>query len=128
MLPPVSTEGLTTADVGDLAARVREQMLQVLREISDPNAPPPPAIPAESFSASRTEKDTPVEAPSNLKGTTPVPSTSIGDMTVPHPRDVSESEERPATPYSEITSEGSIRRSENDTEEEEGMVLVGRPR
>jgi len=117
---------LTAADVGDLAARIREQMLQVLREISDPNAPPPPAIPAETFSVSRTEKDTPVEASSILKETTPVPSTSVGDMTVPHPRDASE--ERPATPYSEITSEGSIRRSENDTEEEEGMVLVGRPR
>jgi lysophosphatidate acyltransferase len=126
VLPPVPTEGLTAADVGDLAARIREQMLQVLREISDPNAPPPPAIPAETFSVSRTEKDTAGEAPSILKETTPVPSTSIGDMTEPHPRDVSE--ERPATPYSEITSEGSIRRSENDTEEEEGMVLVGRPR
>jgi len=127
VLPPVPTEGLTAADVGDLAARIREQMLQVLREISDPNAPSPPAVSAESFSVSRTEKDTPVEAPSILKETTPVPSTSFGDITVSHPRDVSE--ERPATPYSEITSEGSsIRRSENDTEEEEGMVLVGRPR
>ena len=126
MLPPVPTEGLTAADVGDLAARIREQMLQVLREISDPNAPAPPAIPAESFSVSQREKDTPVEAPSILKESTPVPSTSIDDMTVLQPRDVSE--ERPATPYSEITSEGSIRRSENDTEEEEGMVLVGRPR
>jgi lysophosphatidate acyltransferase len=126
VLPPVRTEGLTAADVGDLAARIREQMLQALREISDPNAPPPPAIPAEFFSDSRTEKDTPVEAPSILKETTPVPSASIGDMTASHPRDVSE--ERSATPYSEITSEGSVRRSENDTEEEEGMVLVGRPR
>jgi lysophosphatidate acyltransferase len=126
VLPPVPTEGLTAADVGDLAVRIRGQMLQVLREISDPNAPAPPTIPAESFSVSRTEKDASVEAPSILKETTPVPSTSFGDMTVPHPRDVSE--ERPQTPYSEITSEGSIRRSENDTEEEEGMVLVGRPR
>ena len=126
MLPPVSTEGLTAADVGDLAVRIRGQMLQVLREISDPNAPAPPTIPAESFSVSRTEKDASVEAPSILKETTPVPSTSFGDTTVSHPRDVSE--ERPQTPYSEITSEGSIRRSENDTEEEEGMVLVGRPR
>lgn len=126
MLPPVPTVGLTAADVGDLAVRIRGQMLQVLREISDPNAPAPPTIPAESFSVSRTEKDAPVKAPSILKETTPVPSTSFGDMTASQPRDVSE--ERPQTPYSEITSEGSIRRSENDTEEEEGMVLVGRPR
>ena len=124
MLPPVSTEGLTTADVGDLATRIREQMLQVLREISDPNAPPPPATPTVTFSVSRTEKDIPVEASLTLKETTPVPS--AGDMPAPRPRDVSE--ERPVTPHSEVTSEGSIRRSENDTEEEEGMVLVGRPR
>lgn len=124
VLPPVPTEGLTTADVGDLAIRIREQMLQVLREISDPNAPPPPATPAETFSVPRTEKDVPVEAPSTLKETTPVPS--AGGMTAPRPRDVSE--ERPMTPHSEVASEGSIRRSENDTEEEEGMVLVGRPR
>jgi lysophosphatidate acyltransferase len=124
VLPPVPTEGLTAADVGDLATRIREQMLQVLREISDPNAPPPPATPAETSSASRTEKDIPIEAPSTLKEATPVPS--AGDIAVPQPRDVSE--ERPASPHSEVTSEESVRRSENDTEEEEGMVLVGRPR
>ncbi|KAI0303997.1 1-acyl-sn-glycerol-3-phosphate-acyltransferase [Russula brevipes] len=45
VLPPIPTEGLAAADVGDLAARVREQMIQVLREISDPNAPPPPDTP-----------------------------------------------------------------------------------
>ena len=124
VLPPVPTEGLTAADVGDLATRIREQMLQVLREISDPNAPPPPAPSVETVSVSQTEKDIPADVPPTLKEATPVPFTS--DKTVPQPRDVSE--ERPATPHSEVTSEGSIRRSENDTEEEEGMVLVGRPR
>jgi lysophosphatidate acyltransferase len=124
VLPPVPTEGLTADDVGDLANRVREQMLEALREISDPNAPPPPATSAQAFSMSQTEKEIPVGVPSTPKGTTPVPST--GDVEVPQPRDVPE--ERPVTPYSEVTSEGSVRRSENDTEEEEGMVLVGRPR
>jgi lysophosphatidate acyltransferase len=121
VLPPVPTEGLTAADVSDLATRVHEQMLQVLREISDPNAPLPPATPSPTFSTSQTEKEIPVGAPSIPKETTPVPSTV--DVEVPQPRDIPE--ERPATPYSE---EGSVRRSENDTEEEEGMVLVGRPR
>lgn len=121
MLPPIPTEGLTAADVGDLATRVREQMLEVLREISDPNAPPPPAAPSP---VSQTEKEIPVGLPSTPRETTPVPAT--GDVEVPQPRDTPE--ERPATPYSEVTSEGSVRRSENDTEEEEGMVLVGRPR
>lgn len=120
VLPPVPTEGLAAADVGDLAARIREQMLQVLREISDPNAPPPPDTPPAK---SHAEKDIPVEEPSTLKESTPVPS--FGDTAVPQPRDVPE--ERPTTPHSEVTDEGSIRRSENDTEEEEGMVMVGRP-
>ncbi|KAH9980010.1 hypothetical protein BGW80DRAFT_1220903 [Lactifluus volemus] len=42
VLPQISTDGLTTADVGELSVCVREQMLRVLREISDPNAPPLP--------------------------------------------------------------------------------------
>jgi lysophosphatidate acyltransferase len=125
VLPPVSTGGLTAADVGDLATRVHEQMLQVLRDISDPNAPPPPDTSSETFSMSKPEKDVPVGvAPSTPKETTPVLAT--GDVAAAQPRDVVD--ERPVTPHSEVTSEGSVRRSENDTEEEEGMVLVGRPR
>ncbi|KAI6034998.1 hypothetical protein F5J12DRAFT_7781 [Pisolithus orientalis] len=34
VLPPISTVGLTVADVSELAARVRDQMLDTLREIS----------------------------------------------------------------------------------------------
>jgi lysophosphatidate acyltransferase len=122
VLPPISTDGLTAADVGDLADRAREQMLQVFREISDPNAPPPPATPSEAMYLSQT-KDMPVEASLTLKETTPVPSAV--DVAAMQTRDTPD--ERPVTPHSEVTSEGSIRRSENDTEEE-GMVLVGRPR
>ncbi|KAI0268167.1 1-acylglycerol-3-phosphate O [Gloeopeniophorella convolvens] len=123
VLPPISTKGLTTADAGDLAVRVREQMVQVLREISDPNAPPPPASP-EALPASKPKVNPPVDAPAIPKETTPVPSAH--EAAAPQSSDVSE--ERPATPHSEVTSEGSVRRSENDTEEEEGMVMVGRPR
>ncbi|KAH8988474.1 hypothetical protein EDB92DRAFT_1935721 [Lactarius akahatsu] len=124
VLPPVSTEGLTGADVSDLAIRIHQQMLDTLREISDPNAPPAPDTPTGSFALSQTTKDVTVDAPTP-KESTPVPSTA--DVTAPQPRDVAE--ERPMTPHSEVTSEGSsIRRSENETEEEEGMVMVGRPR
>ena len=124
MLPPVSTEGLTAADVGDLAVRVHQQMLETLREISDPNAPPPPDTASEIFTLSQTTKDISVDTPSTPKESTPVPSTP--DVSTSQLRDVAE--ERPVTPHSEVTSEGSIRRSETETEEEEGMVLVGRPR
>jgi len=124
VLPPISTVGLTTADVGDFSVRVREQMLQVLREISDPNAPPPPDTPPETIPLLQTKDDPSAETPSNLMETTPVPYTA--DVATSQARDIPE--ERPVTPHSEVTSEGSVRRSENDTEDEEGMVLVGRPR
>lgn len=124
-LPPVSTEGLTGADVGDLTVRVRQLMLEALREISDPNAPPAPDTPSEVFKLSQTTKDVSVDTPPTPKESTPVPSTA--DVTASRARDVV-TEERPVTPHSEVTSEGSVRRSENETEEEEGMVLVGRPR
>jgi len=124
-LPPISTEGLTGADVGDLTVRVRQLMLEALREISDPNAPPAPDTPSEVFKLSQTTKDVSVDTPPTPKESTPVPSTA--DVTASRARDVV-AEERPVTPHSEVTSEGSVRRSENETEEEEGMVLVGRPR
>jgi lysophosphatidate acyltransferase len=125
VLPPIPTEGLTAADVGDLAIRVHGLMLETLREISDPNAPPPPVAPAQAVYMSQSEKEKAVVGPSTPNETTPVPFAS--DVDAPQSRNVPE-EERPETPHSEVTSEGSIRRSENDTEEEEGMVLVGRPR
>lgn len=124
MLPPISTDGLTAADVGDLAVRVREQMLETLREISDPNAPPAPDTSSETFGFSQTTKEVSVDTAPTPKESTPVPSAP--DVSVSQLRDVAE--ERSVTPHSEVTSEGSIRRSENETEEEEGMVLVGRPR
>ena len=123
-LPPVSTEGLTGADVGDLTVRVRQLMLGALREISDPNAPPAPDTPSEVFNLSQTTMDVSVDAPPTPKESTPVPT---ADVTASRVRDVV-AEERPVTPHSEVTSEGSVRRSENETSEEEGMVLVGRPR
>lgn len=119
MLPPVSTEGLTAADVGDLAIRVHQQMLETLREISDPNAPPHPDTPSKTVTL---PQDTSVDTPLIPKESTPIPSSP--DESASRPRDVAE--ERPVTPHSEVTSEGSMRRSE--TEEEEGMVMVGRPR
>ncbi len=121
MLPPVSTEGLTAADIGDLASRIRQQMVETLREISDPNAPPAPDAPSEIIGISQTTQDVSVDTPPTQKESTPVP-TPVPSTDV--------AEERPVTPHSEVTSEGSgsVRRSENETEEEEGMVMVGRPR
>ena len=121
-LPPVSTKGLTAADVTDLAVRVRQQMLEALREISDPNAPPVPDTPSQVFTLEQTTKGVSVDTAPTPKESAPVPS-----LTASRSREVV-SEERPVTPHSEVTSEASVRRSENETEEDEGMVVVGRPR
>lgn len=37
VLPPISTDGMTAADVGKLTEQVRDQMLSTLREISTPS-------------------------------------------------------------------------------------------
>lgn len=46
MLPPIRTEGLTTAHVDELAKRTRRDMLQALKEISVPVDDP--TVPAEA--------------------------------------------------------------------------------
>ncbi|KAJ3067102.1 1-acylglycerol-3-phosphate O-acyltransferase [Podochytrium sp. JEL0797] len=54
VLPPVSTEGLVTADVGELTEKVRGQMLATLKEIS---APPPVYAKAIKVPVSKAKKD-----------------------------------------------------------------------
>jgi len=65
VLPPISTTSLTTADVGDLAARTREQMLEALRDISEPterNRKQPPKKDAISASQMREDARTNADA------------------------------------------------------------------
>ncbi|KAG8693619.1 1-acylglycerol-3-phosphate O-acyltransferase [Ceratobasidium sp. 394] len=52
VLPPIPTQGLTPADVSQLAERTREQMLEVLREISAP-------VPGEAARESTPKPSTP---------------------------------------------------------------------
>jgi len=132
VLPPVPTEGLTAADVPALASRVRDQMLEALREISV-------RIPSgQSLSSAVTPRDT-------TDGKNPL----FADSTSPEPP----TEEAPPStaPSSPFSAEGVLEASmgsssslamsefsssrskygasENgaETEEDEGMVLVGRP-
>ncbi|KAF9644501.1 1-acylglycerol-3-phosphate O [Thelephora ganbajun] len=118
VLPPISTTGLTVADVGDLATRTREQMLEALRDISEPldSQPQPPP-----------KKDT-VSVPQtgDIREQTPTPNLpSIDTTPVEHSRE-SDTEAEPSTPSVSSSRRGG---SENgvETEEDEGMVLVGRP-
>jgi len=118
VLPPISTTGLTAADVGDLATHTREQMLQALRDISEAVDPQPkPPSQKDAIPASQTRE---------LREQTPTPDLpSIDTTSVAFTRE-SDTEAEPSTP-----SVTSSRRdgSENgvETEEDEGMVLVGRP-
>lgn len=131
MLPPVSTQGLTAADVSALAARVHEQMVAALREISVPLLSPnvssedkPSLIPPEE---------------SNQPPTDPLSGSAASVFPVePDPTQAassapeSRSESRASTQTSEESSNRGSRLdgSENgtETEEDDGMVLVGRPK
>jgi len=126
VLPPISTTGLTTADVPDLVERIRAQMIAALREISDPNAPPAPSsskAPQDPAIQSRAER-----VPGKDRGLI-IPDASQGEAT---PGEKQEDLASPATPASEaqsLSEESARRGSETgtETEEDEGMVLVGRP-
>ncbi|KAK0447790.1 hypothetical protein EV421DRAFT_1788206 [Armillaria borealis] len=114
-LPPVQTKGLTPEDASALSLRIREQMLEALNEIS-----------ASSPSQAKTEKD------SSSLATGAAETEAVAETKV----DVTEGDsEKPSVAAGAQTSTPSesgsdkARSSENgtETEEDEGMVLVGRP-
>ncbi|KAI0689237.1 1-acylglycerol-3-phosphate O [Cytidiella melzeri] len=135
VLPPVPTAGLAASDVAALAVRVREMMVEALREISVPvpstgsgkkpagdiTVPPPSSSPAE--------KSAPV-ADDALTHILPSVTEAGPDASAT----LSRSESRASTNFSEEQSSPTLSRhglegSETgvETEEDEGMVLVGRP-
>ncbi|KAI5123380.1 hypothetical protein M0805_006088 [Coniferiporia weirii] len=122
ILPPVPTVGLTASDVGELAARVREQMLEALHEISGtlPDVPSSPNV-----------EESVVEPPVPLQQVTggipdELPQTEENESnredaspSVPVPLEVDT--RMPAHPRRDGSDKGP------ETEEDEGMVLVDRP-
>ncbi|KAL0070192.1 1-acylglycerol-3-phosphate O-acyltransferase [Marasmius tenuissimus] len=132
VLPPVPTEGLTAADVPELITRVRNQMLEALLEISS-------HVPAEKKTSSeKAEVEQLSETPSAT--TSSQEYVQLRDEKTPGPSapPVSESDSPGAhgvTPRSpsvssiSSSSHGTRTTSENgtETEEDEGMVLVGKP-
>lgn len=103
VLPPVDTKNLRAEDTNDLVLRVRSQMLETLREISVKSPP--------------------------LEGPTTSPATQKGALEVDSKTPVVV-EDIPAMEAKPVPSSGKAREgSDNgtETEEEEGMVLVGRP-
>ncbi|THU91903.1 1-acylglycerol-3-phosphate O-acyltransferase [Dendrothele bispora CBS 962.96] len=124
VLPPVPTDGLTAKDVPALIERVRGQMLDNLRDISV-----------------KVDSDEPGKSTQNIsstqEATEPAPSfpavASVGSSLPPPDLSSPFSEARSDSKDSLSSSPTSSRRpsepSENgtETEEDEGMVLVGRP-
>ncbi|KAA1466525.1 acyltransferase-domain-containing protein [Dentipellis sp. KUC8613] len=130
VLPPIPTEGLTTADIPDLVVRIHAQMVAALREISDPSAPPAPS--AAGASAGKRE-ETPAATSSHQGEPSAVASAPAAEVkkaeSVPS---TTSTDPSPPSSLADSESESGVRRregSENgvETEEDEGMVLVGRP-
>ncbi|EGN92026.1 hypothetical protein SERLA73DRAFT_191660 [Serpula lacrymans var. lacrymans S7.3] len=127
VLPPIPTSGLTMEDVTELAARVRDQMLAALREISiDVSSG---VQQDESADQTGTSSDLPaVEQPESGPSTVAEGVSGVADSPI-----VSEERDEEAktnTPQfgdaRSLRKEGSEHGTETD--EDEGMVLVGRPK
>ncbi|KAJ7639425.1 hypothetical protein FB45DRAFT_1024147 [Roridomyces roridus] len=125
VLPPIPTTGLTAADVPALVARVRDAMLPALTELST------------KVPASLTKPIAPPE-PASMSSVAAVLSDVIDDHTVAMPEDAvfdapapgpAPSASRESLASSTFDSEGmSASGHLTETEEDdEGMVLVGRP-
>ncbi|KAL0576168.1 1-acylglycerol-3-phosphate O-acyltransferase [Marasmius crinis-equi] len=130
VLPPIPTAGMTAADVPELINNVRNQMLEALRDIST-------HAPAEKRTDSRKDE---AEKPSVLPSSQEYVSARDEKTPGPSAPPIPESEDTPSlgshgagrTPsVSSISSSSNGVRtaSENgaETEEDEGMVLVGKP-
>ncbi|KAJ7506554.1 1-acylglycerol-3-phosphate O [Mycena galericulata] len=121
VLPPIPTAGLTAADVPALVTLVRDQMLAALVDIS-------------TKSPTKPSTETPIAPPdpASVSSVTAVLSDVVSDHTAAMPEDVV-FDAKPA-PGSRESLAGSafegVAGSENLTETEEddeGMILVGRP-
>lgn len=118
VLPPVSTTGLKAQDVSDLAVRVRNLMVEALYDISA-KAPAgqlkKETKAEEHLSPSAPEKVTPQLSEAQFPQKIPVVEENAGSLTM------SSSTSSLHTWQSGTSEYGA------ETEEDEGMILVGRP-
>ncbi|KAJ4479047.1 hypothetical protein J3R30DRAFT_2709636 [Lentinula aciculospora] len=128
VLPPIPTEDLTPNDVPELVERVRDQMLDALSDISvkvekqgpaeEPRGPQP-TIPTEfhgipsSFSSSHNIED---------EGAFPLP-----DVKPEHVLETTRTSSVVSIASSDREQRSEPSENGTETEEDEGMVLVGRP-
>lgn len=121
VLPPIPTTGLTASDVPALAARVRDQMLETLREISIVPSGRPEKSEETTRDIPQSPSITPPSVDSNPFPTKELPSNFAGveantgsSMSI-------------ASSFSSNLSQSSVSENGAETEEDEGMILVGRP-
>jgi len=138
VLPPVPTTGLTASDVAALSVRVHDMMVEALRDISVPVSSPN----ADQKRARDVAVHGPVSAPTERQDfdhhnplAPVIPSVTEADPDATISLSRSESRTSEATSFSEDLSSSTFSRHGHEgseagaeTEEDEGMVLVGRPR
>lgn len=118
VLPPTHTTGLTVADVADLAARTREQMLVTLRDIS---------VKGESKEDSKPNdvpKSTPGPSPTMFSGPSVTDDVIPSIPTTPSEETPSETSE-PSRSVQNLRPESSV--SEYGETDDEGVVHIRRP-
>jgi lysophosphatidate acyltransferase len=143
VLPPISTSGLTAADIPALTAQVYDQMSSTLREISSTPSSSPRSDKEKSTTKDRSPAGTSSSAP-RPPALHALPKSDLGAGTVkpalipspPTPAGLSPGQRADSFASSEVSSPAwtatnlsSVASSENgaETEEDEGMVLVDRP-
>ena len=134
VLPPIPTTGLTSSDAAALAVRVHDQMVAALREISVPV----PSTGSDKKTTSSISAAADPQPPAVQTAAQPrqdplprvVPSVTEADLAP-----ISRSESVASTNFSEELSSPTSSRhgldgseAGTETEEDDGMVLVGRPR
>ncbi|KAI0722662.1 1-acylglycerol-3-phosphate O [Earliella scabrosa] len=123
VLPPIPTTGMTAADVPALAIRVHDLMVETLREISVPFPVPEPKETKPAVTP--TPIVTPVSEPTTAP---PAPAPLAAEQARTESRASTNTSENSAT-SSPVLSHSRMDGSEygTETEEDDGMVLVGRP-
>ncbi|KAI0082512.1 1-acylglycerol-3-phosphate O [Panus rudis PR-1116 ss-1] len=138
VLPPIPTTGLTPQDVTPLSTRVHDLMVSTLREISGPVLPSAYPVPEKPSSITADVKlqqaQDPLHTVPTIIESDPLSTSSSPTSQPPEGLVESRSESRASTYASDFSTSSPVsgsRRfgSENgaETEEDEGMVLVGRP-
>ncbi|KAF5321356.1 hypothetical protein D9619_000549 [Psilocybe cf. subviscida] len=135
VLPPIPTKGLTVADVGNLATSVREQMMAALIKISPGAVAPSSASESSSTPTTTTSssmappalsKSSAAEASSPVRKSEPEPIQQAVDTVASVALDSrGSSSSLASSSASQLRATGSSEGAE--TEEDEGMILVGRP-